>query len=188
MKTTVKALVFLLLFTATAYAEDNDNLWAFSFTPIVIPAHTVLHESFHALSVKLMGRDVASFKPYPHMHDGGFYLGRVDGWTGNPPPSQNQELAFYVAPYVMDVVIFAATDSMLSSGAVNIKTFWGTTLYLFGMAAPLVDFAKGYAYSGDWNSIRQLSKGRALTANVLGFVALAVGLYRFAVHTRELLR
>ena len=90
MKTTAKALVFLLLFTTTAYAEDNDNFWAFSFVPIVIPTHTVLHESAHALGGKIMGRDIAEFKPYPHMHNGGFYFGRVDVWTGNPPPSQNQ--------------------------------------------------------------------------------------------------
>jgi hypothetical protein len=181
-------LFSILLFPVSATAKDKSHLWALTFSPALVPVHTFVHESSHAFSAELMNRSVKVFKPYPHIHEGRLYLGRVDPWLGYRPPTQNEELAFNLAPYITDVVMFATTDALLSSGAVDIKTFWGTTLYLFGMVAPMVDFAKGYAWSGDWACIRKLSHSRAMAANILGFVAIAVGIYRFAIHTNELLK
>lgn len=181
----MRIIIFILLFPATTLADDSD--WAFVLSPVTFPTHTLIHEGGHALGAKIIGHDITAFKPYPHMHDGGFYFGRVETWSPNPA-TENEQLIFLATPYVIDIVMFAATDAMLSSGAVNIKTFWGTTLYLFGIAAPLFDFAKGYVCSRDWQKIRGMSNGRAAAANILGFAALAVGLYRFVVHTRELFK
>jgi len=178
-------IILLLFFSTTATAKDSD--WAFAFVPIIIPVHTLVHESSHVLGAKIVGQDITSFKPYPHTHDGDFYLGRVS-WVSDTFPTKNERMISALAPYVVDMAIFATADVLLSNGAVDIKTFWGITLYLFGIVAPLVDFAKGYSSSRDWQVARQLSRNRTIVVNVLGAVALGVGLYRFVVHTRELLR
>jgi hypothetical protein len=41
------------------------------------PLVTLLHELSHYVMVKYLGYQVVEFKPWPHLHEGIFYLGRV---------------------------------------------------------------------------------------------------------------
>lgn len=43
-----------------------------------------IHEASHYAVAKLRGAEIVAFKPYPHVHNGRLYLGRVSYYTSAP--------------------------------------------------------------------------------------------------------
>jgi hypothetical protein len=117
-----------------------------SLIPIAFMWQTLLHEGSHALMATASGSSITEFKPYPHIVNRKLYFGRTetDGTMG-----KGTYTIFLLTPYIMDVLVFSATDMLLSYGAVKQKGNAESILYLFGMLAPLVDFAFGFVAGSD---------------------------------------
>ena len=197
----MRLVIVLLLLSSAAHAEKKPApWWAFGVAaPLALPNHVLLHESSHALAGLAVGFDIQGFHPYPHTNEGSLYLGRVP-WESKQYPSKGQLLAFYGAPFVMDVGLFALSDTLLSTGAVEHRSVAGVFLYTMGLLAPLIDFAKGYFmpdnfryvdghfHGSDWAVMRGQGRGTAWALNVVGAVAIAVGVWRFVQHSRRMFR
>lgn len=186
--------IFLVLLSTSLVKADTLNLrmrptsqtfyrkaLPFALLPVSFPIHTALHESSHALAATLQGNKVTALRPYPHNEDGQFRFGYIS-------TEKENGLMFFLAPSIMDVLLFSVSDALLYSKTVNIKSIYGNLLYVFGIVAPLVDFSNGFFMGSDWRRARSLAGGPGTAAlNVIGGTIIAFGAYRLILHTIDII-
>jgi hypothetical protein len=146
----------------------------------------VIHEGTHGLAVAILGRKVHGFHPYPHKHEGKFYFGRLSADTEGFQPEE--EILFSMLPAAMNLILFAGSDVVLSSGALEADSIGGTMLFILGMAAPMVDFTVGIFSGSDWDDARRAAGSKAWALNLAGGIAVGVMLLRAATHTRKIIK
>ena len=146
---------------------------------VLVPAYvltwTVLHEGAHAGAASLSGREVTSFRPYPHVARGAFAMGSTE-YTG-------QRSGFVsVAPYMMDMAIFVASDLAIDNVDESRK-FWLVSL----MACALVDVAWNYAVAIDGRSQSDFAPwaDKRLVVGI-GGAAIVLATMRLVDRVREL--
>jgi hypothetical protein len=174
----MRYIITILLITSTAHADDWE--WGFVVVPMAPFHHVFLHESSHAIAGLSMGHKIEAFKPYPHMYDDRLFLGRVE--TDSPTPlTDGEKIAFYGAPYLMDVGMFALSDVIVSH--MERRSIAGVVIHILGMVAPYIDFVKGYVHSLDWSEMRNTQGATAI--NILGAAAIAIGTWRIIEYWRN---
>lgn len=168
------AVLTQMLFVFSAEAEElskakkipkmevvkNDRLHFLATLPVYIfTVGSVIHEGSHAVAVGL-DDDFAlvDFQPYPHIHpvkgfvggsiDARCYDYELDGQTARCADRTGLGV-IASAPYITDVALFATSDLLLSTGAVNPDSRVGLLLYLFGMGASWYDFGRNLIWAID---------------------------------------
>lgn len=166
--------------------RKQNKILPFVLLPLALPVHTLIHEGSHAAAAKLLGYKVTGLYPYPHYYQSNFYFGRVT--TNGENLTGAERIAFYLAPHVTDIFIFTASDILLSTEIVKIKSVSGTVLFVFGIVAPVVDFSVGFVGGSDWDYARSTSKKASISLNIIGAAIMAVGIYRALTYTVRLFK
>jgi len=180
-------LDFVSQFKDQSWELNTKNLWiTFGLLPVVFFHGVLLHETSHLIMAKSLipGGEITRFSPYPcRDNEGNFKFGYVSyEYPANIRPGNNIEIAFNVAPYVLDTSAFIVSDILLSTKIIKPERPAGAIVYLFGMVGPLVDFASNFfSGKGDFQNIRDRTSGYAV--NVVGGIMLGVGIIRLAQHS-----
>lgn len=199
-KTLMVATVFAqVLLICSAQAEEtpevkplprrevvkNDRLHFLATLPVYIfTVGSVIHEGSHAVAVGLDDDwELVDFQPYPHIHpvkgfvggsiDARCYDYELDGQTARCA-DQTGLGVIASAPYITDVALFAASDLLLSTGAVNPDSRVGLLLYLFGMGASWYDFGRNLIWAIDGSDPDQMAQGFGVPRWSVVAVATAV--------------
>lgn len=101
--------------------------------PAYLVAWTALHEVAHVGAAKMAGRQVVSYRPYPHVSREGFVMGSME-YRGS------RNLWVSMAPYMLDAVAFAAAD-IASDYVGDSEQPWLAAV----MACAVVDLTWSYA-------------------------------------------
>lgn len=138
----------------------NDRLHFLATLPVYIfTVGSVIHEGSHAAAIGLDDDfELVDFQPYPHIHPvNGFVGGSVDVECNEYEVDAAQARCadrtglgvIAAAPYFTDVALFATSDLLLSTGAINPDSRVGLLLYLFGMGASWYDFGRNLIWAVD---------------------------------------
>lgn len=148
-------------------AVKNDRLHFLATLPVyIVTVGSVIHEGSHAVVVGLDDDfTLVDFQPYPHFHpQKGFVGGSIDARCVELNQQTGQcadKIGLGViasAPYITDLALFAASDLLLSTGAVNPDSRVGLLLYLFGMGASWYDFGRNLIWAVDGTDPAQMAE------------------------------
>ncbi|MEJ7602744.1 MAG: M50 family metallopeptidase [Kofleriaceae bacterium] len=139
-----RALVVILLLTATARAEPSDQRLFVTGLAMVPPTYflgVTLHEGSHAVMAKLLGAEVLEVRLFPPGRDPKVGAWRF-GWTYvRGLTTRRDRQLFYIAPKFTDALLLGGFAAMVLTDAWPANKYGSLALTVLGTGL-WVDFAK----------------------------------------------
>jgi hypothetical protein len=164
-----------VFFTRSASADDNkpkaegkakDYKWAyFAALPVYyFGVEIPMHESVHGLAAAMdTNYKVVEFKPYMHYdsEQGAFLFGSVTIECSDESNCSDKSGLGKIAlsPYIMTTILFATSDVLLATNAVEPTSVSGRVMYFAGMVVPWWDFTYNTVWVTDISDNAKVAEG-----------------------------
>ncbi|MFA5175482.1 MAG: hypothetical protein WC430_03660 [Patescibacteria group bacterium] len=172
-------IVITLFFSANAEGRfRKEVLWNLLAAPAYGFVQLNIHEGSHALGALTVGAELIQYQPYPSLENGIFMWGKV---VTNKIYDRHENGFVLVAPYISDVVIFTASDIILSTEVISPHSISGGILFIAGMVAPFADFVaniNNWSEGNDFTRISELYDIPRVFPMIIGNIISAVALWR----------
>ncbi len=188
------SLMAFLAATPSARADDftadrqNEFVYHLLATPLYVVWNLNLHEGGHALTAVMLGDEIVSYKPYPHMEDMGFGDMLVAGSVEiREPVPRSHMAAISLAPFMADTLVFAAAD--LSLNWVDPSSHAAPFILFGGMLWTWSDFFSGWLFRLPGCDIDQFHRDSGLppwTSWAVGGAMVGVGAWRVYVRMKDI--